>query len=315
MPLVVRAANGSYKTYALLDDGSTKTVISEALATKLALKRTTKSTTLHTVEGVTQRQRQMVDFEIQNLKGDISLTITQALVNDFLTMAEDHPPKNEEISHLDYMQGVEFEELDHSDVDIILSVDHSWTWLGGEVRRSACGKMIGLKTSFGWTLAGGKGGTGTDSCLKTALEVDNQEIQELLKQIYRRDFPDIPKSQKHLSLDDKYAINQMEQTIRFDESIKHYRVGIPWRKSREAVAERLNKIDSSGHALQRLKKSMARIKSNPPHDPPIAVELKYVQNQMKGIFEDKHAEFIEPSEVPEGVPSWVLPLHIVYRIE
>ena len=103
MPLVVQAENSSYKTYALLDDGSTKTVISEALATKLALKRTTKSTTLHTVEGVTQRQRQMVDFEIQNLKGDISLTITQALVNDFLTMAEDSPPRNEEISHLDYM--------------------------------------------------------------------------------------------------------------------------------------------------------------------------------------------------------------------
>ena len=41
MPLVVQAASSSYKTYALLDDGSTKTVISEALATKLALKRTT----------------------------------------------------------------------------------------------------------------------------------------------------------------------------------------------------------------------------------------------------------------------------------
>ena len=115
----------------------------------------TKSTTLYTVEGVTQRQRQMVDFEVQNLNGDISLSISQAFVNDCLTSKEDSPPRSEEIAHLDYLKGVEFVELDHDDIDVILSVDHAWMWLGGEVRRSSCGRVIFLKTGFGWTLAGG----------------------------------------------------------------------------------------------------------------------------------------------------------------
>ena len=160
---MIRTDSESYKTYALLDDGSTKTIISDRLVAKLRLKRMTKSTTLYTVEGVTQRQRQMVDFVVQNLNGDISLSIPQALVNDFLTSREDSPPKNEEIAHLDYLKGVKFVELDHDDIDVILSVDHSWTWFGGEVRWSSCERVIGVKTGFGWTLAGGKGDSEMDS--------------------------------------------------------------------------------------------------------------------------------------------------------
>ena len=118
MPVVLKSEGGSYRTHALLDDGSTKTVISEKAAERLRLKRTTKSTTLHTVEGVTQRQRQMVNFEVANLEGDVSLQISQALVNDFLTTREDKPPRNEEIAHLEYLEGVRFEELEHDDVTI-----------------------------------------------------------------------------------------------------------------------------------------------------------------------------------------------------
>ena len=162
MPVVIRTDGESYKTYALLDDGSTKTIISDKLVAKLQLKRMTKRITLYTVEGVTQRQRQMVDFVVQNLNGNISLRISQALVNDFLTSREDSPPRNEQIAHLDHLKGVELVELDHDDIDVILSVDHSWTWLGGEVRRSSCGRVMGLKTGFGWTLAGGNEDSGID---------------------------------------------------------------------------------------------------------------------------------------------------------
>ena len=310
--MVIKTDRESVETYALLDDGSTKTIISERLADSLSLKRASKSTTLHTVEGVTQRQRELADFRVSNLEGDVDLEISQALVNDFLTAGADQPPSNAEIAHLDYMAGVSFSELASKEIGLLLSVDHSWTWLGGEIRRSTREKMIALKTRFGWALAGGAGGA-QDSCLKTSLEVDNEEIKELLNSIFRRDFPPVDSTEIHPSLDDAHAIKQMEDTIQFDESIGHYRVGLPWKRSREAAAERLNPIDSSGHALNRLQRSIRKIKSNPPHDPPVAVELPYVKKQLGGIYENERAVFIEPSDVPQGVPSWVLPLHIVYE--
>ena len=152
-----------------------------------------------------------------------------------------------------------------------------------------------------------------NSCLKTALEVDNRDLHEMVDSLFRQDFPMIPRSKMHPSLEDEHAVKQMEETVRLDEASGHYFCGIPWKTSREEVAKRLNPIDSSGHALRRLTRSIAKIKKNPPHDPPIATELQYVKKQLGGVFENGRAVFIDEADVPPGVPSFVLPLHIVYE--
>ena len=154
VPVVIHTDREAVETYALLDDGSTKTVISERLADCLSLHRVSRSTTLHTVEGVTQRQRELVDLRVTNLEGDVELDISEALVNDFLTAGADQPPTNAEIAHLDHLKGVSFKELANKEIGLLLSMDHSWTWLGGEVRRSTSDKVI---ARIGWALAGGRG--------------------------------------------------------------------------------------------------------------------------------------------------------------
>ena len=93
---MVTAGEKSHETYALLDDGSTKTIISERLADILQLDTTTKSTTVHTVNGMSQGEMQMADFQVTNLEGDIKLRIAQALVTNSLTAGEDQPPKNQD---------------------------------------------------------------------------------------------------------------------------------------------------------------------------------------------------------------------------
>ena len=148
VPVVVSSEGRQVKTYAMLDDGSTKVVISERLASKLALPRTPKLMHLHTVEGASHRMRDMADFTISNLHGDLSLPVSQALVTDFLATEEDMPPRNDEISGMEYLDGVSFQELDSDDVDIILSIDYGWTWLGGEVRRSTPDKPLCLLTKW-----------------------------------------------------------------------------------------------------------------------------------------------------------------------
>ena len=310
---MVTAGEKRHRTYALLDDGSTKSIISERLVKKMGIKTTEKDITIHTVNGITQGKEPMADFKITSLDENTTLEIQEALVSDSLTAGDDQPPTNKEIAHLKHMEGVTLEELESNEIDVLLSVEFSFTWLGGELRRSTYGKVIGLKTKFGWTLAGGKGKRERDSCLRTAIEVDNKEINDLLQSIFKRDFPPIPQSETHNSIEDEHAIRQMRETIRLDKELGHYRVGIPWKTSREEAAAALNAIDSSGHAKKRLIKSIEKIKKNEPNDPPIATELKYVKKQLGSIFENKRAEFINPEDVPAGVPSYVLPLHIVYE--
>ena len=309
VPVVVSSEGRQVKTYAMLDDGSTKVVISERLASKLALPRTPKLMHLHTVEGASHRMRDMADFTISNLHGDLSFPVSQALVTDFLATEEDMPPRNDEISGMEYLDGVSFQELDSDDVDIILSIDYGWTWLGGEVRRSTPDKPLCLLTKWGWTLASARNGAAGDksSCFRTAVEIDNKELHELVERLFRQDFPDIPVNQKHDSLDDEHAMKQLKETIRFDETLGHYKVGLPWVTSREEAAKRLNPINSSDHALNRLKKSMAKIKAGHPD------QLKYVKAQMQSMYDDDHAEFIDDDDTPVGCPSWVLPLHIVFQ--
>ena len=123
----------------------------------MGLKTTEKSITIHTVNGITQGKEPMADFKITSLDGETTLEIQEALVSDSLTAGDDHPPTNKEIAHLKHLEGVTFEELETKDIDVLLSVEFSYTWLGGELRRSTYEKAIGLKTKFGWTLAGGKG--------------------------------------------------------------------------------------------------------------------------------------------------------------
>ena len=313
VPVVVHNGELELTTYALLDDGADTTIVSSKLAEELTLTCRPKMATLHTVEGSSYKERHMVDFSVSNLDGDLRVEVREALVSDNLTTKGDIPPKNAEIAHLSYMKGVVFRELETEDIDLILSVEYSYYWLGWGLRRSTMDKVMAVNTRFGWTLAGGKGGHSINSCLKTALEVDNRELHEMVDSLFRQDFPMIPRSKLHPSLEDEHAVKQMEETVRLDEASGHYFCGIPWKTSREEVAKRLNPIDSSGHALRRLTRSIAKIKKNPPHDPPIATELQYVKKQLGAVFENGRAVFIDEADVPPGVPSFVLPLHIVYE--
>ena len=294
--MVIKTKREAVETYALLDNGSTKTIISKRLADRISLNRVSRSTTLHTVEGVTQRQREMADFNVASLEGDLELKVTQALISDFLTAGEDKPPTNAEVAHLDYMKGVSFKELANTEVDLLLSVDHSWTWLGGEMRRSTSDKVMALETRFGWALVGGSGAPEMESCMRTTVEVDNEEVKELVNSIFKGGFPPTESKETQPSLDEEHDIKQMEDLIHSDESIGHHKMVPRWKWSQEVAAKRLNLINSSG----------------PPQDPPKAVELPYLKKQWGAIYENERAVFIEPSDVVKRVPSWVLPFHIVY---
>ena len=59
-----------------------------------------------------------------------------------------------EVKDMEHMEGVHFCDVGHEDIDVIIPVEHGWTWMGGETRRSMGCSLLALKTAWGWTLAG-----------------------------------------------------------------------------------------------------------------------------------------------------------------
>ena len=72
---MVTAGEKRHRTYALLDDGSTKSIISERLVKKMGIKTTEKDITIHTVNGITQGKEPMADFKITSLDENTTLEI------------------------------------------------------------------------------------------------------------------------------------------------------------------------------------------------------------------------------------------------
>ena len=281
VPIEVETEGKRTRTYAMLDGGSTKAVVSRRLVEKLQLPTNTRLTLLHTVEGTSHKHREYTKFMVHNLSGDVHLPIDDAMVADRLTMDGDRPPKNAELNGHAYLHGVSFTELEKDDVDVVLSAEFGYTWLGGEVRRSTPDRALALKTPFGWSLLGGKRfqSDRADSCWKMAVETDQSDLGNLINRLFSQDFPNISINRKHLSLDDEHALRQLNETVRFDPEKGHYVCGLPWKTSRKGAMEILNKIDSAGHARSRLLKATNRIKSGKTQ-----MTWDQVQNQMKGIF-------------------------------
>ena len=149
-------------------------------------------------------------------------------MND-LTTDSDIPPSNEEVEGEKYLEGVSFKELSDKSVNMIIPVGYGWCWLGGEVRRSTIDKPIGVKAKFGWALAGGKINEECTmpSCYKMSIEHEDEGIREDVQRLFNKEFPNIRTSWKTSTL-----WNKWKKTIKFDEEMGHYRVGLPWKTSK-----------------------------------------------------------------------------------
>ena len=296
------------KTYILLDGGATKPIISKKAAKEIGVTTVKKNADINTVLETAYGPREFTsDIAVGNLQGDLVLHLPETMVLDFTTTENDKPPRNKDIKEHEYMKGVEFEELEHDEISMILSAEYAWTWLLGERKRSTIDKPLAIETRFGWALIGGKGKEDENpTCWRTSIKTDNDEIHELFEKLFKHEFADIPINKKHESLEDIHAMKQLEETIKFDEEIGHYRVGLPWKKSRQEAAKILNPIETKQPSLNRLKKSMAKVRKNEQH-------FKYVQAQMQTQFDDGHVTIVKDEKVGENIPTWVLPLHIVFH--
>ena len=73
---------------------------------------------------------------------------------------------------------------------------------------------------FGWTVAGSCGKKTDSSASVALLSVEDRRLKEDLQKIFTNDFPPLLDDELQLSREAKYALEQLEETIKWDEQKK-----------------------------------------------------------------------------------------------
>ena len=310
VPVRIIYAGISLMTYALLDGGSTGAAISSQLVQRLNMNVRNEPMTIATYNYKQTATRQLVDFTIEPIDESFSLDMKNTLVGEILTTEADRPPMQDDIENNPLFEGtVYFHELDDAHVGVIISARHAWTWETGERLTSGPNSPIAVKTAFGWSLIGPCDNRDHDEVALNFCTADS--IENNLDQLLRYDFiargdekasPELT----HPSQNDLHALRQMKKGIYFDTERQHYVCPVPWLKDRSHAATILNKLNSAANAVNRLKKSSERMKREPDRK-------AGVFKQMREIIGEGHARQVVDQTVPEGLPVYYLPLHVVTR--
>ena len=119
-------------------------------------------------------------------------------------------------------------------------------------------------------------------------------------------FEPVKEEETAYSMEDKYAIKQMEESIRWDPKVGRYRVGLPYKLGREETAKRINHLDSDGMALDRLKRLGRKMEKDPER-------ARITFETMAKFHEKGRVKKVEPVDLenwPKDQPKWTIPIHV-----
>ena len=312
VPVIAFNEDREVPVYAMFDTAATGAAGLDEIAYALGLELSSEPTQLATFNSYQREVHDFASFKIRSLDGATELDVKEAIIGTLLTTERDVPPKNSDISHLDYMHDVHFDELESAKIGIILDVSFAWAFSPLEQRTGAESQPVAWLTAFGWTLLGkfdqpaDISERGTDMCM---LDIEEMTIQDQINTMFRRDFimnqqEWCPSEMIHPSKEDQNSLKIMEESIKENESTGHYSVALPWIHGREKAAEILNSVDSYANAHSRLMKEKRRLQ----HDP---VRKAAVFKQFQKMLDDGHSRPVDPEMSTEGQVVWYMPSHIV----
>ena len=222
--------------YALYDTGADTDYISDSLAQRLGLKLNKEFIQLSTAVGNIAENMNTTTIRMRSMDGAYEATIQDCLVGPFPN-SRDIPPAKRDWSGFEHLREIVFINIE-ARVELIISSAHIESLLA--VESSIGNKKQGpkaIKTMFGWTVAGSCGKKTDSSASVALLSVEDRRLKEDLQKIFTNDFPPLLDDELQLSREAKYALEQLEETIKWDERKKKYSVGLPYKQGREKAAQ------------------------------------------------------------------------------
>ena len=224
--------------------------------------------------------------------------------------SRDIPPAKRDWSEFEHLRDINFISINAA-VELIISSAHidSLLAIDSSVGRKEQGPKA-IRTMFGWTVAGSCGRKSDNNASVALLSVEDKRLKEDIQKIFNNDFPIVKEDELQLSREAKYALEQLEETIKWDPEKKKYSVGLPYKEGRDKAAKILRSVDSRATAERRawsLKRSMEKIPDKKTKG----------FSEMRKFIEKGRAERLNSEEDKrqrdENLPIWYLPCHLVFQ--
>ncbi|XP_028165136.1 uncharacterized protein LOC114356249 [Ostrinia furnacalis] len=262
--VTVSGPAGSVDTFALLDDGSTATLIDSDIASRIGAEGPQGQIHLDCVGGLTKDSAvQYVDFEIKGRCSDTSYPIQGARSIKDLGLRSQSAPR-ESLQSFPYLADIVHELCyDEARPMLIIGVDNWPLIVASETRSGSKSQPVAIRTQLGWVLFGFSSSktrvvtSSTPVFHMISHDDPRHELEALIKEQYRLDAIGITKHELR-SVDDERAVQILRNTTRRLPNGR-FQVGLLWKSDNITVP------DSYSLAFSRFKSLESKMIKDPAY--------------------------------------------------
>ena len=307
----VRGA-GPVDTYAILDAGSSDSLLRQDVADALRLEGPEHRLTLGNVESEgAQRISRLLSLKVTPTgNGALNKTVN---IERAWTVPRLNIPPRQLVAERDKQKWSHLHDLDvpavsTSQVGLLIGVDVQEAMLQHEYRRGPKGQPYAVRTDFGWAVAGADHGTAVDASDKPIhvghvdVTIDEQLNQQLERWWKTESFDTKYDRQELRSQEDEKALQHMQENTKFRKDLGHYETGLLWKAAKPRLP---NNLELAKRRLAQLERSLDK-------DPNKAT-LYY--KTMGSYIDRGYAKKLTQEEAnvqPEN--TWYLPHHAVTNV-
>lgn len=310
VPVQLRNGDKTLDTYAVLDDGSQRTILLPAAARHLGLHRQDEVLPLRTIrQDVVKLDGASVSFEVCNPnKIRVKYTISHAFTAEELSLAEQSCPAEMLKKKFDFLRGVPMQGFSRVRPMLLIGSDHAHLITPiRPVTRGPQGSPVAVCTLLGWAMQGPtnflQAPSTETSCLHAVFASPTQDLHRHVELLWQVDtLPFRSEKEATRSKQDQLAVNTLDQrTVRVTvDGIARYATPL----LRKPAASKLHAPPSAVMPL--LRATERRLTSTP--------DLAKVYNEeIHKLEKAGYVIKISSEEASQSEESWYIPHHMVHH--
>ena len=291
MPTLPVTINGTFRTFALLDTGSSTTFCTRRLMDKLKLQGTKLSYQLQTLHGSMDNCSEVVHFEMSSEDGTESLSMNNVLVVDTIPVEE---YSLQDVQSYPHIKDITFSRA--TQVDILIGQDNPAALVPIEVRRGPADAPFATRTLMGWSL-NGRSPMNVASHAVTSHFISTTILDKRIDRLWELEEIGMPQDVLEMSIEDERVIKLWDQECTVVNG--HFQLPIPWKGVVPVMPDNLNAARSR---LDRLYASLTKRSMVEQYD-----------EQIRNMVAQGYAEQIMEPQSDKPDKCWYLPTHSVSK--
>ena len=306
--VTLRNGNHTLETFALLDDGSERTILLQAAARRLQLDGEPENLALRTVrQGVEVLQGATVSFEVSSASASSGeFHIKHAFTADRLALSEHTHPVHSLQRKYKHLCGLPLTSMHHVTPLLLIGSDHNHLISPiAPVRFGPSGAPAAVKTCLGWTLQGPTRDIdlplSTAKCFHISLAPQFTELYQNVERLWQLDV--VPhRSERAVTRSklDKQAVNLLETATKRVLVDGVYRYATPLLRISEGPP--LNAPPQA--VMARLRATESKLAKDP-------TKAAAYNTEVSKLVETGHVKRLAEGEVGTSPEAWYIPHHMV----